>query len=85
MPVGIEVVLYLGTHNAEQSASKENSCLGGTFGDCSTCHGAQGAKRQRGNQMCHCLMMITRTSKEKHIHYHTQDTCRHTHTQGLIM
>lgn len=45
VPVGIEVVLYLGTHNAEQSASKENSCLVGTFGDCSTCHGAQGAKR----------------------------------------
>ncbi len=37
---------------------------------------------QRGNQMCHCLMMITRTSKEKHIHYHTH---RPAHTQGLIM
>ncbi len=45
VPVGIEVVLYLGTYDAEQRASKENACLGGTFGDCSTCHGAQGAKR----------------------------------------
>lgn len=45
VPVGREVVLYLGTDNAEKKASKENSCLGGTFGDCSACHGAQGAKR----------------------------------------